>query len=132
MNPIIYAGLPIARQILVRKDKELYHKGNIYNDQLETILDEVCKYMEVNVSDVKSKNRMLLTKTARFYYIYLSKMLTENSLDAIGKVVYRHHATVIHGNNTVKDWLTYDKQVIKQLEDIETNIENKSHDKRRN
>ena len=68
---------------------------------------------------------MLRTKIARFYFCYLSDTLTDSTLTQIGDVVYRHHATVIHAKNTVKDWLSYDKIVIRELEEIETNIENR-------
>jgi len=126
MKAITFAGLPDTQQFHVRKANEIKNKRIQYNKELETILDEVCKYLCVNVSDVKSKNRMLRTKIARFYYCYLSKLLTESTLTEVGDVVYRHHATVIHANNTVKDWLSYDKQVIKELEEIETKIEERN------
>ena len=125
MKAIIFAELPQTQQFHVRKENEIKNKRIQYNHCLENILDEVCKYLNVNVSDAKSKNRMLRTKTARFYYSYLSKQLTDFSLQQIGDVVYRNHATIIHANTTVKGWLSYDKKVIKELEEIETNIENR-------
>jgi len=121
MNPMIFAGLKYGATARFRKENELKYKSK-KNDELERILDEVCKYMEINVSDVKSKNRMLKTKIARFYYCYLAKLLTEASLQQIGNVVYRHHATVIHAKDTVSDWLSYDKEVINHLEELETLI----------
>ena len=123
MNVMIYAGLPYSQQVHFRKQREINHKRVQYNEDLEIILDEVCKYLYINVSDVKSKNRMLRTKIARFYYCYLSRTIYKSPFQVIGDVVYRNHATVIHANNTVKGWLTYDKEVVKQLEEIETNIE---------
>ena len=122
MKVITFAGLPETQQFHFRKRNEIKNKRIQYNKELETILDEVCKYLCINVSDVKSKNRMLRTKIARFYYCYLSNILTDSTLQQIGDVVYRHHATVIHAKDTVSDWLSYDKQVIRELEEIETII----------
>ena len=131
MKAIIFAGLPQTQQFHVRKENEIKNKRIQYNHELETILDEVCKYLSINVSDVKSKNRMLRTKIARFYFMYLSKQLTDATFQQIGDVVYRNHATVIHAVKTVSGWISYDKKAIKELEDIETLI-NERHEHRTN
>ena len=94
---------------------------NAMSEKLENILDEVCKYLSINVSDVKSDSRRLDIKTARFYYCYIARTIYNIELKHIGLVINRKHATVIHANNTVKKWMCYDKKVKKQLEEIGIN-----------
>jgi len=123
MNAIIFIGLPNVKQWAFRSGRGIKNKRIQYNDKLEIILDEVCKYMNVSVGNIKSISKTIKSSMPRHYYVYLSLKFTKASNQEIGRVIHRHRATVISSRDNIKTWLKYDKEVIKQLEEIETNIE---------
>ena len=114
MNPLVFTGLPYSQQIKRRRESKTTRHvlDGGYIPELEAILDRVCKYLELNVSNVKTKNRKRTHVTARFYYFYLARMYTKHSLASIGAVVGRDHATVLHGVSEIGKYLTFDKEII--------------------
>lgn len=125
MNPVTFVGLPYSQQIKRRRqNKTTRHVlDGGYIPELETILDRVCQYLELDVPNVKTKNRKRTHVTARFYYFYLARNYTQYSLASVGAVVGRDHATVMHGVTEIEKYLSFDKTVINDLEEIETLLE---------
>lgn len=70
--------------------------------KLEIIRDLV--QSQLGIPDIGSKKRFLDNVFARNLYFVLSVNLTKySSLDRIGSVVNRHHATVLHGIQKYQD-----------------------------
>ena len=122
MNPIAYVGLPYTLQINHRTKVAIYKKGNRPNGDLDRILRAVSEVTKITVDQIKSKDRTLNTKIARFYYCYFAKEMDSDTLVQIGKQIGRHHATVIHAHSKICDWMTYDKHVNRDIELIKEMI----------
>ena len=70
--------------------------------KLEVIRDLV--ESQLGIPDIGSKKRFLENVFARNLYFVLAVNLTKySSLDRIGSVVNRHHATVLHGLQSYQD-----------------------------
>ena len=76
----------------------------------------------LNLKDIKTRNRNRQYCQARFIYFKLAKKFCRySSLDAIGKVVNRDHATVINGLNRYDMEAKYDTY----MNDVYDHIYNK-------
>jgi len=122
MTSEMYAGIDYQAKVRMRRELSLSKQFNNPNPELEGILEVVCDHLNIKPEHVKGKSRLFDVKVARFYYCYIARLMSDYSLDKVGALIGRHHATVLHANNTVKDWLAYDKQVINDCEEIETKI----------
>lgn len=75
----------------------------------ELILKVVAEHMGVNIPDITSTKRSKDIALARQTVMYLSRELTDKSLQAIGKVVGgKDHATVYNGIKRVEDKIKKD------------------------
>ena len=121
MNQLVFTGLPYNQQL--KKRKESRTQRNIidgsYIEELESILDKVCKHLELDVPRIKAKGRTRTNANARFYYFYLAKRYTEYSLASIGAVVGKDHATVIYGIRQINNFIGCDKEVCRTIEALE-------------
>ena len=80
--------------------------------ELSLILNVVCWFDNVNVSDVKGEKQFKELRTARQDYCYIACKLTQqrwnpygNTLRIIGKEINRDHATVLYHKNKIEGWL---------------------------
>ena len=96
---------------------------NIYaNNSISTIQKAVADYYEITVDTLKSKKRSNNIAYPRMIAMYLSRMLTEESLPRIGlEFGGKDHSTVIHAINKI----TKDLKENKQLQEIINEIKNK-------
>lgn len=74
----------------------------------ETIRKLVEQYYEL---DITSQTRKRKYVEARAMYYKLVRDNTRLSLEAIGKTVSRDHASVLHGVNTLSDWVETDPTI---------------------
>ena len=76
--------------------------GNIPTDaMIERILKVVCRHYGVSEENIKSKNRTDSVANARHTAIYIIKELTDLTLNEIGNIFGRNHATVIASINKI-------------------------------
>ena len=76
--------------------------GNIPTDaMIERILKVVCRHYGISEENIKSKNRTDSVANARHTAIYIIKELTDLTLNEIGQIFGRNHATVIASINKV-------------------------------
>jgi chromosomal replication initiation ATPase DnaA len=96
---------------------------------LEIILDEVCKYLEVNVSDIKGGRKFRKLAIARFYYCYFARNFylksEEQKINEVMELINKNRTTFYNAVKTVQNLSCVDREVTKQLEEIETNIQNR-------
>lgn len=94
---------------------------------LEKIFTEVCNYYSVDKKDVKSKGRKSEWAWARHVYFWLSCRFTKKKLTQIGRLSSgRDHTTVIHGRNTVRDIIKFDKDREREVREISGIVKNLS------
>lgn len=83
----------------------------------DLILEEVAKYFNVRVSDIKGRRRTKQVVLPRQTAMYLIRKLTEHSLPEIGEVCgNRDHTTILHACERIEAGLKKDKR-IKELID---------------
>ena len=82
------------------------------------IRKEVAKYYDVTEESIKSKKRQANINKARQVGMYLSSILTEETIERIGLEFGRDHATVIHGTEKIKNDLLTDEQLKKEINDL--------------
>jgi chromosomal replication initiator protein len=92
---------------------------------VEKIRDAVCNYFALSVDDISTKSRKREVVIARQIAMYLSKLLTKNSLSTIGALIgMRDHATVLHACKTVGDQIQIDKKFKKNVQEIQSILKN--------
>ena len=95
------SGQIITRE-LVDQAISVIDPGNIPTDaMIERILKVVCRHYGISEENIKSKNRTDSVANARHTAIYIIKELTDLTLNEIGNIFGRNHATVIASINKV-------------------------------
>jgi chromosomal replication initiator protein len=90
---------------------------------IQQILDAVTKYYNVRLSDLQSKRRHKSIAFPRQVCMYLARRHTRYSLEEIGGYFGgRDHTTVLHAVRTVGDDCQTDREVAKQLNYLETQL----------
>lgn len=64
---------------------------------LKEIFYDVANKCDVSTIEMSSKSRKREICDARFIYCYRARIITKESLEAIGKLINRSHADVLHG-----------------------------------
>ncbi len=77
---------------------------------IEHIQRKVAEFYDIRLADMTSKKRPQNIAGPRMIAMYLSRMLTNNSLPAIGDTFNRNHATILHAVNTVEKKMEKDEQ----------------------
>lgn len=112
----------IAKVTLDRKQlnldlaKEVVHgsqpKNNNHEITVEYIKQTVSEYYKIDVDLIESKSRKQDIALARHLSVYLSKMLTNNSLKVIGSYFGdRDHSTILHSCKAAENYLATDQKV---------------------
>lgn len=92
---------------------------DIDNIDIDTIQKIVAEYFNIQVSDMRKKNRSKSIVFPRQIAMYLSRILTNASLPEIGKSFGgRDHTTVIHACSKIKDLREKDLNFNNQIEDV--------------
>lgn len=90
---------------------------------VESIRDVVCEYFSLSVDAISTKSRKREVVQARQIAMYLSKLLTKNSLSSIGFTIgQRDHATVLHACKIVNDLMDIDKNFRTSVKEIEEKL----------
>lgn len=88
----------------------------------DMIVESVADYYNLNPDAIFSKSRLRDIADARQLIMYLSHKLTNLSSPAIGSKLNRKHATVLHGINTIKDRISYSKELADAVDAIVSNL----------
>ena len=95
------SGQKVTKEI-VDQAISVIDPGNIPTDaMIERILKVVCRHYGISEENIKSKNRTDTVANARHVAIYIIKELTDLTLNEIGNIFGRNHATVIASINKV-------------------------------
>jgi len=95
------------------------------NDNLvEVIKKEVLMYYSVGMEDIMSKSRESTITQARQVLAVLLKSKTSLSYAAVGLIINRDHATIMHSVKVIGDSKDTDDIAFKRYAIIEKNIDN--------
>ena len=101
-----YRVLRKALEIIEKKEKsdiESMLEFAVTNNELEVILDEVCREYSVTVEEIKSKSRIRKINDSRQVAMHLLYKYTTMSLKEVGiELGRRDHTTVMHGLRSVQ------------------------------
>lgn len=86
---------------------------------IETILSSVCSVLEVRAEDLISTKKTRIITDARQMYFFLCRKHTKETLESIGVLISKGHATVIHGNRVINDRIKIYKSVMPRIMEIE-------------
>src|SRR4051794_3628953 len=90
---------------------------------IQNILDVVTKYYNVRLSDLQSKKRHKSIAFPRQVCMYLARRHTRYSLEEIGGYFGgRDHTTVLHAVRTIGYDVENDREIAKQLTQLETQL----------
>ena len=111
--------LALAEQV-VSRIVEIHEKAI----DLPDILGAVSEHCNIPEKSILSANRAKEIMMARHIAIYLSKELTDHSLNEIGSYMgKRTHATVLHSVNTIKDQMSYDPVLRQSIMQIKAQLQ---------
>jgi chromosomal replication initiator protein len=100
--------------------REVLHEEGRYSINIETIQKRVAEHFDIRLADMTSKRRPENIAFPRQIAMFLSRQLTESSLNSIGEAFGgRDHGTVLHACRLVKDRMEVDpsvRQVVSYLE----------------
>ncbi len=112
--------LELARAVLKDMVKEKEERISA-----DSILEEVAKYFDVRVSDIKGKRRTKQLVLPRQIAMYLVRKLTEYSLPEIGERFEKDHTTVLHACEKVEIDIKRDKKIRELIDKFMVQIGNK-------
>lgn len=92
---------------------------------LERIKEVVADYYDLEVQDLIKQNRQKTISEPRQVAMHLSRALTTLSLIKIANSFERDHATVIHGDDKIKDMIKTNSEMRKDVENITAILQNK-------
>jgi len=100
--------------------REILHEEGRQTISIEVIQKKVAEHFDIRLADMTSKRRPENIAFPRQIAMYLSRQMTESSLNTIGEAFGgRDHGTVLHACRLVKDRMEVDsnvRQVVHYLE----------------
>jgi chromosomal replication initiator protein len=100
--------------------REILHEEGRQTISIEVIQKKVAEHFDIRLADMTSKRRPENIAFPRQIAMYLSRQMTESSLNTIGEAFGgRDHGTVLHACRLVKDRMEVDanvRQVVQYLE----------------
>jgi chromosomal replication initiator protein len=100
--------------------REILHEEGRFSISVEVIQKKVAEHFDIRLADMTSKRRPENIAFPRQIAMYLTRQMTESSLNTIGEAYGgRDHGTVLHACRLVKDRMEVDanvRQVVHYLE----------------
>ena len=92
--------------------RDILREENLSRITIETIQKKVVDYYHLRMADMLSRRRPANIAFPRQVAMYLSRILTEHSLQEIGNAFGgRDHGTVIHACKTVENMMDQDNSI---------------------
>ncbi|HEY5042781.1 MAG TPA: chromosomal replication initiator protein DnaA [Verrucomicrobiae bacterium] len=120
---IAYASLTdrkLTIEVIENLLRETLHEEGRQTISIEVIQKKVAEHFDIRLADMTSKRRPENIAFPRQIAMYLSRQMTESSLNTIGEAYGgRDHGTVLHACRLVKDRMEVDsnvRQVVHYLE----------------
>jgi chromosomal replication initiator protein len=103
--------------------REILHEEGRFTLTIEVIQKRVAEHFDIRLADMTSKRRPENIAFPRQVAMYLSRQLTESSLNTIGEAFGgRDHGTVLHACRLVKDRMEVDSNVRQTVSYLEKQL----------
>jgi chromosomal replication initiator protein len=113
-------GKKLTLEVVEGLLREVLHEEGRFSINIETIQKKVAEHYDIRLADMTSKRRPENIAFPRQVAMFLSRQMTESSLNTIGESFGgRDHGTVLHACRLVKDRMEVDanvRQVVSYLE----------------
>ena len=113
-------GKKLSVEVVEGLLRDLLNEEGRYAISIEVIQKKVAEHYDIRLADMTSKRRPENIAFPRQIAMFLSRQLTENSLNTIGEAFGgRDHGTVLHACRHVKDRMEVDatvRQAVNYLE----------------
>jgi chromosomal replication initiator protein len=113
-------GKKLSIEVVEGLLREILHEEGRFSISIEVIQKKVAEHYDIRLADMTSKRRPENIAFPRQVAMYLSRQMTESSLNTIGEAYGgRDHGTVLHACRLVKDRMEVDanvRQVVHYLE----------------
>jgi chromosomal replication initiator protein len=113
-------GKKLTIEVIEGLLREILHEEGRFSISIEVIQKKVAEHFDIRLADMTSKRRPENIAFPRQIAMYLSRQMTESSLNTIGEAYGgRDHGTVLHACRLVKDRMEVDanvRQVVHYLE----------------
>jgi chromosomal replication initiator protein len=113
-------GKKLSVEVVEGLLREILHEEGRFSISIEVIQKKVAEHFDIRLADMTSKRRPENIAFPRQIAMYLSRQMTESSLNTIGEAYGgRDHGTVLHACRLVKDRMEVDanvRQVVSYLE----------------
>ena len=105
-------GKKLTLQVVEGLLREVLHEEGRYTVNIDSIQKKVAEHFDIRLADMTSKRRPENIAFPRQIAMFLSRQMTESSLNTIGEAFGgRDHGTVLHACRLVKDRMEVDAQV---------------------
>ncbi|MDB6066284.1 MAG: dnaA [Pedosphaera sp.] len=113
-------GRKLSIEVVEGLLREVLHEEGRFSINIEVIQKRVAEHFDIRLADMTSKRRPENIAFPRQIAMFLSRQMTESSLNTIGEAFGgRDHGTVLHACRLVKDRMEVDpnvRQVVSYLE----------------
>jgi chromosomal replication initiator protein len=89
-----------------------------YHDISNSIMEIIAEYFEQPLENIITKSRKREYIIPRQFIHFFLKEKTDLSLQSIGNITQKHHATVIHSIKTITNLIEVDKEMIKYYTEL--------------
>lgn len=94
-------------------------KGSDKELTISKIQEDVARYYQITVDDLKGRRRVKAIVTPRQIAMYLARELTDNSFPKIGdEFGGKDHTTVLHAHEKIKNLITEDAKMKKEINEL--------------
>ena len=105
-------GKKLTLQVVEGLLREVLHEEGRYTVNIDFIQKKVAEHFDIRLADMTSKRRPENIAFPRQIAMFLSRQMTESSLNTIGEAFGgRDHGTVLHACRLVKDRMEVDAHV---------------------
>jgi chromosomal replication initiator protein len=116
-------GHPLTQEVAESLLREVLHEEGRFTISIELIQKRVAEHFDIRLADMTSRRRPENIAFPRQVAMYLSRTLTESSLNVIGEAFGgRDHGTVLHACRLVKDRMEVDQGVRHAVQYLEKQL----------
>lgn len=116
-------GDSVSKDTVVRAVKDMFKDRSDIVPTADVIIDEVCKYYNLEQSILRGQGRAKELSMARQIAMYMIRNMTNLSLKDIGREFdNRDHTTVLHSIDRITDLIKTDADKSEIIKDITANV----------
>ena len=117
-------GKKLSLEVVEGLLREVLHEEGRFSINIELIQKKVAEHYDIRLADMTSKRRPENIAFPRQVAMFLSRQLTESSLNTIGEAFGgRDHGTVLHACRLVKDRMEIDPNVRQAVHYLEKQLQ---------